>query len=398
MRYFRLAPLFVYLVFSSIATVSARPLDQGTAIGDMTLGLVGPTAVPNLKLPVGGNGAASSAPSVPGAPALPGAAPGLPKTPKMPGIAGLPIRRSPLPEPVHGNSRLQPRIVRSADYSAASNSNATIPVEPKSTSAATKRETKKFRQGWVIPTGTSSPTQSASLAKRMTGRKSSKQHSSNGKHPTAKPPKSQKADPSKPQHAGMSDNSAPSSGPAAGLASLVKSVGATPKALSPAANSLPVLPGTPLTYADTSPTVDAVDDSAEQTAAKPVPVNEKEPAPGSNPGAYPSAPSYQSFPQNATVSASTSKSKRHSFVLDTDPLIPPSDETAAKKDPAMGLANIDSNQKPTPPPTPKVPVAGISTAATPSSTKTTPSPSMSIYQPTEPGYVGSYPTPDPTAA
>ncbi|KAI0339854.1 hypothetical protein BDW22DRAFT_1486550 [Trametopsis cervina] len=453
MRYLQLAPFFVYLTLSNVATVSSRPLDQATALGDMTLGLVGPTAIPNLKLPgVGGaalptgapsvpGAAGASAPKVPGTPNVPGApqvpgapkvpgapqvpgAPKVPSAPKVPGapslshlpiFGGIPIRRSPSSEPGHGNARLQPRVIRGANYGSAS-PNATIPEAPAAAdttaaAASRKRATKEFRQGFTVLPSDDSMVNHSKRATRHSDRKpshpsSSKARKQPNKQPAKQPAKQPTKQPSsdspkqpaaqdnvKAKHQNKPSSSSPDSsasgGPAGGLANLVKSVGILPKTLSPVVDAVPSVPDTPLTSADTNPTIDAADNTVSQSEPKAkVPVNEKAPVPGSNAGAYPVAPGYNVAP---SVSASTTKTKRHSFVLDTDPLLPPSDEAAEKKDKAMGLINMDSNEKPAVPS--KLPSAVPKITPAPTSTVPAPTKTMSIYQPSEPGYGAGYPAP-----
>ena len=60
-----------------------------------------------------------------------------------------------------------------------------------------------------------------------------------------------------------------------------------------------------------------------------------------NPDAYPQSAGFKSFD---AAPAPAQPQKRHSFVMDTDPLLPPDDMTG--KDPSMGVINIDSNHKP----------------------------------------------------
>ncbi|KIP11564.1 hypothetical protein PHLGIDRAFT_114413 [Phlebiopsis gigantea 11061_1 CR5-6] len=140
----------------------------------------------------------------------------------------------------------------------------------------------------------------------------------------------------------LHDDDAPSAAPgspqaAAGtLANALKSVGAVPKQVSPVANAAPAsVPDTPLTAADTSAAEAAAQNEAKHAPAPPV--NEVEPVPGANPDAYPHADGYKYAAAPAPV-------KRHSLVLDTDPIVPPADTTG--KDPSMGVFNLDSNQKP----------------------------------------------------
>lgn len=411
MHYLKLAPLFVYLL---TAAVSARPLDQGVPlpVGDMTLGLVAPTAVPNVKLPVpGGAGATPTGvppiPHFPGVPSVPGS--GSSKSSKVPGVPkGVPLRRSPSPDPgpSYANPRLQPRMVREPDYAAA-NTNATIPVAP--TTSTTKREvkSKEFRNGWVVPPPSSSSTSNHAKRAAKKHRSSKKKHttdhhkkpSETAQKPThtniAKPEHSAEAKPdlkaehaAEDQHSSSASSSSGAGGPAAGLTNLVKTVGAAPNLLGPVGQSMPSVPDTPITSADTGPTIDAADNTAgdaAQTAKVKVPVDEKVPPPPTDANAYPA------YTAPALPAPANTKAKRHSLVLDTDPLIPPSDESKEKKDKAFGVVNMDSNAKPPPPPpVPSVPakVPKPSVSAAP-----VPIPSESIYQPKEPGYGGGYAAP-----
>ncbi|KAI0084850.1 hypothetical protein BDY19DRAFT_997254 [Irpex rosettiformis] len=420
MNYLKLAPLFVYLLTVS---VSARPLDEGAPIGDMTLGLVLPTAIPNLKLPLPDAGTGSSAkPSVPGVPGAPIPGAGASKSSNAPGLSSLShvakpakaLRRSPGPGPgpSHSNPRLQPRMVREPDYAAAK-SNVTIPVAPTTTEASTKREIneKQFRKGWVVPPPQPSSTPSSQQAHPKRAPKHSKKKgyiTQNHKRPTqaaaqkpthTEPAKSDQAAPARPdlkaEHAAEDSASASSSkpsnnSPAAGFANLVKSTGAAPSLLQAAAAGVPALPDTPVTSADTNPTIDAAADQgneqAKAQAKVPQPVQEKTPETGDNKSAYPAysgnlpaAPT----PASSTPTATT-KVRRHSLVLDSDPAIPPSADTKAKKDPAFGLVNFDSNAKP--PPSSADSAGKVSKPSAKPSSTPVPVPKESIYQPEEPGY------------
>ncbi|EKM54193.1 uncharacterized protein PHACADRAFT_257868 [Phanerochaete carnosa HHB-10118-sp] len=138
-------------------------------------------------------------------------------------------------------------------------------------------------------------------------------------------------------------------GPAAyssGLASGVKSIGAVPHALSGVTGAAPVtIPDTPLTSADNSAAEAAAAQAAAQEAAAPHPVDEEVPT-TANAGAYPHVDSYKytdpvpGADADANVQSAPTV-KRHSFVFDTDPLMPSQNMTG--KDPSMGVLNFDSN-------------------------------------------------------
>lgn len=440
MRYLKLVPFFVSVVLYNASPVCAvpRPLDQSKVIGDMTLGLVAPTAVPNPQtpdLPNVGGGGTSLPPGVPNAAGVPGSGgtsalssiPGFKGASKLSGIlSGLPglsalsslgqapkvpTRRS--PDPGHGNARLQPRQFHNADFSA--NPNGTIPQAPSPThsdapAVAAKRGMEAMHVGYVVPTSTATgPKHEDIEATRPSNKKRATKSQGRPSRPSKK--KSTSSSPERPTHPEHKQNSpagpgqgadgqsstSPSSGPAAGFADILKTISAAPNELSPAVNSMPATPNTPLTTADTQPGIDAADTTDVEAAPKvPVPIEEKEPAPAANAGAYPNAPGYSQTPAAAEAASVSAKSKRHSFVLDTDPLLTPSAETAEKKDPKMGLLNVDSNEKPSSPP--QLPLSASKPAVTPKPTSTdaAPTSSVSLYQPSEPGYQpATYPTPTP---
>ncbi|GJE97727.1 hypothetical protein PsYK624_139480 [Phanerochaete sordida] len=141
-------------------------------------------------------------------------------------------------------------------------------------------------------------------------------------------------------------------GAASGAATGLKSIGALPHALSGATSAAPVtLPATPLTSADNSAAEAAAAQAAAEEAAAPHPVEEKAGA-QENADAYPHVDGYKPTEAAPPVpvpgadadagAAPTANVKRHSLVMDTDPLVPPQDMTG--KDPSMGLLNLDSNR------------------------------------------------------
>lgn len=441
MHYLKLAPFFVYVALNNVALVSAapRPLEQGVPVGGDTVGLVTPTFVPNVKLPGaatgsggipvnGFNSGKSSLPAAPKAAGVPGmpSVPGVPSTPHVPdpphlpvpGLSSLPHRRS----TAHDNGRLEPRQIHNADF--ATSPNSTIPHIPtanraEATSVAPqKRGTKNLHMGYTLPTSSdagssdedfdtaNAPKTKRASRGRQRGRGRGRNTGSSGRptrHTAAAPPQREEISPTAPTPGKQADkgsaDSSSSSGPAGGLTDLVKTVGGVPKTVSPAVNSVPAAPDTPLTSADTQPTIDAAEVPETPPAAKvPVAVEEKESAPGDNAGAYPVAPGYGAPPppaENVNVAAEP-KTKRHSFVLDTDPLLPPDEATAAKKDSQMGFLNLDSNKKPDVPSKAPVPQNAAITPA-PTSTDPAPTTTQSVYQPSEPGYSASYPTPTPVS-
>ena len=189
------------------------------------------------------------------------------------------------------------------------------------------------------------------LARRAVDRSRKPNHKAKTTH--SQPPAANTADTRvRPQ-----DNAAQNgpSGPAAytsNLATSVKTVGALPHALSGSTNAVPVtLPDTPLTSADNSAAEAAASQAAAQAAAAPHPVEEEVPA-AANADAYPHVDSYKytdttpAAPVPGTDADANLQSapnvKRHSLVMDTDPLLPPQDMTG--KDPSMGTLNLDSNR------------------------------------------------------
>lgn len=466
MRYLKLVSFFVHFVCNTLPSVHAlpMPMDQALSAGDMTIGMVFPTFIPNIKLPGGGAlpsgvpnpGTVTESHGIAGAPKVPGTSgisglPGVPNLGAVPGLGGLtgsglggglpfvstvkdstkailapglgsikkPTRRS--PDPGHGNARLQPRQFHNADFSAAASPNGTVPQLPSPSASdapatAGKHDINHAARALndlatAYPDGTGTTAFSKRATTKSRDRSSRKNSSSDHKRPT-RPTRPEHKQASEHTHSAAakdapSTSSSSSSGPAAGFANSLKTLGSVPQLVSPAVNAVPALPDTPLTAADTTPVVDAADTTDLQTAPKaPIPAEEKQPAPGTNPGAYPNAPGYHQPPppapatENASVSAATKpKSKRHSLVFDTDPLLPPSDDTAAKKDPAMGLLDIDSNQKAPPPPaSPSLPAKQASITPAPKSTNAPSTSTVSLYQPSEPGYQGAaYATPTPTS-
>lgn len=299
MRSLSLVPA-VLLALSSALPSTAVPIEMTKVIplpgiGPLTVGGIGPTQIPNLALP-------------------------------NPNIPVLPHRRS-----NHDPVNIRPRQIHNADFSASPNS--TIPTAPSAPSPASK-------------------------AKRAGKPKSPKAKQAPEHHVDIEKPGEKKDK--------ATASSADASGPAAaagGVAEALRTVGGAPKQLSSATNSAPVVvPDTPVTQPDNSAANAAAAAAAAEAAKAPAPVEEAaaaEPAPPANAGAYPHMDGfdYSATPAPPPAPAGQNQ-KRHSLVMDTDPVLPPAD--MAGKDPSMGLLNVDSNRKPEDDvdTTPKSPVGG----------------------------------------
>ena len=290
MRTLSLLPA-VFLALHAFMPAAAVPVQMSKVeslpvLGDLTLGAIGPTQVPNPNLP------------------------GL-------NVPGVPHRRS------HNDRvNIHPRQVHSADFSSSPNS--TVPAAP--VAASRKRTTLDKREPAHIFYSKPKSSTSDLVMREIHDSKSDTLHENDA--------------------AGI-----PSADPAAAvgqLTSTFKSVGSAQKKLSSVTNKAPVtLPDTPITSADTG-AVDAATQAAAKEASKsPKSTDESKSPHSANPDAYPHVEGYDYSKTSNGAAASASASapqKRHSFVLDTDPILPPSDTTG--KDPSMGVANLDSNRKP----------------------------------------------------
>ena len=255
-------------------------------LGDFTFGMIAPTNIPNIVLP------------------------NLPGGGGLPAVPGAPVKRS-----WNGWQNIGPRFFKNADYQTSSNQSVPVPAAP-------------------------APSATTTLERRVT--KSKEGHKSS---------KDRVAASSSAESAGGADAPSPV-GAAGNLANTVKSIGSAPKeAIAPAFYSLPIaIPDTPITQADT---IAADEQAAAEAPPPPVPQAEKiEEKPGaytnSNYGGYTSTGSGVSDfkADETTVAKAAPARKRHDMVLDTDPLIPPTDGT--KTDPRMGILNVDSNSNPEP--------------------------------------------------
>lgn len=276
----------------AVMQTAAAPIQGATDIPLFgTVGAKGPTAVPNLSLPI----------------------------PPPPAPRGLPAKRA-----THrGDTRLQPRNIHSADYGAAPNT--TIPAGPSTSTGQAmnmeRRGTKKAQAHREKAKTKSAPHRGSTPAEGIPS-------------PGAELP---------------STNDAASSG-ATGAEDGVKAAGALPKEISPAVDALPLseLSDTPITKPDAPPAPDP------PPPPPPVPAAKVESTGTAKEGVYPTYQPPGSAGSSDFVGTNTAAhaSKRHDLIFDTDPLLPPS---GGPDDPRMGVVNLDSNHPAQPAPEEEAP-------------------------------------------